>query len=248
MATATSAGVDFTLPPNVKGSGASNNHGAATKVGTTTNFDNVSVSRAQIDVFGSTVVDGNDTDEALSASTIAYNNSRPVAMRLSSTISGQSNTALLSGASVPGQLRSIHKRESYKVNKLATAYRNGYWDPFYGKFEIYGTYSRSGATVTVTAAHHGLVNNDYVTFDFTSGAATDGRFQITVVDANSFTFTHGSSGSTSGNVTIKGPAYNTESPGTDDAASVSRSAPGELVFMSSGAKLERSRDYAAKTG
>jgi hypothetical protein len=248
MATATSAGADYTVPPNTKGSGASNNHGAATRVGTSSNFDNVSVSRAQSDVFGSTVVDGNDTDEALSASVIAYNNSRPVAMRLSSTISGQSNTSLLSGASVPGQIRSIHKREAYKVSKIATAYRNGYWDPYYGKFEIYGTYSRSGATVTVTAAHHGLVDNDYVSLDFTSGAATDGRFQVTVVDANSFTVTHTASGSTSGNVTIKGPAYGTEAPGTDDAASVSRSAPGELVFLSSGAKLERSRDYAAKTG
>lgn len=182
MATANSAGTDYTVPPNVKGSGASNNHGAATRIGSSsTNFDNVSVSRSQTEVFGSTVIDGTDTNEALSASVIAYNNNRPVGMRVSSTVSGQSNTALLSGASVPGLTRSIHKRESFKVYKIATAIRAGYWN-------IYsGTWSTT-------------------------------------------------------------PTSTTESPGNDDAASVTRAAPGELVFMSSGAKLERSRDYAAKTG
>jgi len=248
MSTANSAGVDYTVPPNRKGSGASNNHGAATRVGTTTNFDNVSVSRAQTDVFGSTVVDGADTDEAISASVIAYNNQKPIGMRVSSTISGQSNNVLLSGADVPGQIRSIHKRESYRVSKISTAYRKGYWSPYNGKFIVYGTYSRNSSTVTVTAANHGLANNDYVYLDFTSGAATDGRFQVTVVDSNSFTVTHGSSGSTSGNVTVKGPAYGTETPGTDNAASPTRSAPGSLVFLSSGAYLERSRDYSPKNG
>ena len=249
MATATSAGADYTVPPNVKGSGASNNHGAATRVGsTTTQFDNVSVSRAQTDVFGSTVVDGNDTDKAISAGSIAYNNSKPTAVRYSTTVAGQSNTFLRSGADVPGSMRSIHKRESYKVSKLATAYRKGYWDPYMGKFMIYGTYSRTSSTVTVTAANHGLATNDYVYLDFTSGAATDGRFQVTVSDSNTFTLTHGSSGSTSGNVTVRGPAYATEAPGTDNAASPTRSAPGSLVFLSSGAYLERSRDYSAKNG
>lgn len=249
MSTATSAGVDYSVPPNVKSSGANNNHGAATRVGTaTTQFDTVSVSRAQSDVFGSTVVDGTDTDKAISAGTIAYNNSKPTAQRYSTTIAGQSNTILRSGADIPGQIRGINKRESYKVSKLATAYRKGYWDPYMGKFQIYGTYSRTGYTVTVTAANHGLTSNDYVYLDFTSGAATDGRFQVTVSDANTFTLTHGSTGSTSGNVTVKGPAYATESPGTDNAASPTRSAPGSLVFLSSGAYLERSRDYSAKNG
>ena len=77
MSTATSAGVDYTVPPNINGSGASNNHGAAARVGTSSsNFDNVAVSRTQAELYGSTVIDGTDTDEALSASTIAYNNSK----------------------------------------------------------------------------------------------------------------------------------------------------------------------------
>ena len=248
MSTATSAGVDYTIPPNRKGSGASNNHGAATRTGTSVNFDNVSVARAQTTVFGSTVVDGTDTDKALSASTIAYNNQKPIGMRVSNTVSGQSNNVLLGGADVPGQVRSIHKREAYKANKLATAYRNGYWDPYYGKFAVYGTYSRSGSTVTVSAAHHGLADNDYVYLDFTSGAATDGRFLVSVVDANSFTITHGSSGSTSGNVTVKGPAYGVESPGTDTAATPTRSSPGQLTYKGGALLPVSNNDYKAKTG
>jgi hypothetical protein len=249
MSTATSAGVDYTVPPNIKGSGASNNHGAAARVGTSSsNFDNVAVSRTQAELYGSTVIDGTDTDEALSASTIAYNNQRPIAKRISTTISGQSNTVLLSGADVPGQNRSINKRESYKVNKLATAYRNGYWDPIYGNFQTYGTYSRTAYTVTVTAAHHGLASNDYVKLDFTSGAATDGRFQVTVSDANTFTVTHTATGSTSGNVTVKGPAYATEAPGTDNAANPSRSAPGQLTYKGGALVPVTNNDYKAKTG
>ena len=78
------------------------------------------------------MVDGDDTDEALSASVIAYNNQRPVAMRLTTEISGQSNTFLRSGANVPGQLRSINKRESFKVSRIATAIRAGYWNIYSG--------------------------------------------------------------------------------------------------------------------
>lgn len=230
------------------GTSTINNRGTAYRIGSSsTVLNGRNPDRYQSEI-GSVVVDGNDTDEALSASTIAYNNSTPVAMRLSTTISGQSNTVLQSAANAPGQLRSINKRESYKVSKIATAYRNGYWDPYMGQFIAYGSYSRTSNTVTVTAPHHGLASNDYVTLDFTSGDATDGRYQVTVSDANTFTVTDSASGSTSGNVTVKGPAYSTESPGTDDAATVSRTAPGELVFMSSGATLVRDRDYSAKTG
>lgn len=231
------------------GTSTNNNHGTANRVGSaSTVLENREPSRSQREIGGSVVVDGNDTDEAISASTIAYNNQSPIAMRLTTTISGQSNTVLRSASNAPGQLRSINKRESYKVAKIATAYRNGYWDPYVGKFMVYGSYSRASTTVTVTAPHHGLVNGDYVTLDFTSGDATDGRYAVTVTDANVFTVTDTASGSTSGNVTVKGPAYNTESPGNDDAATVTRSAPGELVFMSNGSTLVRNRDYTAKTG
>lgn len=133
MSTANMSGSDYTVPPNVTASGAKNVGGSATKLGSDSSLlDNVSVARAQSDVFGSTVVDGDDTDEALSASVIAYNNQRPIAMRLTTEISGQSNTFLRSGANVPGQLRSINKRESFKVSRIATAIRAGYWNIYSG--------------------------------------------------------------------------------------------------------------------
>ena len=182
MATADMSGSDYSVPPNVRYSGSKNDGGAATKLGSdATLLDNVAVTRAQSDVFGSTVIDGADTNEALSASVIAYNNQRPVAMRVSTTISGQSNTVLRSAANVPSHLRSINKRESFKVNKIATAIRAGYWN-------IYsGTWSTP-------------------------------------------------------------PTATTESPGTDNAANPTRSAPGDLVFKTGAPVPVRDQDYKAKTG
>jgi hypothetical protein len=64
-----------------------------------------------------------------------------------------------------------------------------------------GTYSRTGTLVTVTLTGHGMTTGQGVSLDFTTGAATDGFYTITVVDANTFTVTDSASGSTSGNVT-----------------------------------------------
>jgi len=92
-------------------------------------------------VFGSTVVDNNTADKALSAGTFAYNNSRPVAKKTSSTISGVANSVLKSGASDPNRRKSIHKIESISTRKVATAIRAGNWNIYTGKFT-------SGPTVT----------------------------------------------------------------------------------------------------
>lgn len=81
---------------------------------------------------------------------------------------------------------------------VAWAYVNGS-----SSTSLAGTYSRTGTTVTVTATSHGLVVNNQIYFDATSGTATDGPFVVTsVADANTFTFTHGTSGSTSGNCSL----------------------------------------------
>lgn len=69
--------------------------------------------------------------------------------------------------------------------------------------DISGTYVRTGTTIVVTATAHGHLVGHVVYCDFTSGTAADGGFQITAVTTNTFTFTHGTSGNTSGNVTIK---------------------------------------------
>lgn len=66
-----------------------------------------------------------------------------------------------------------------------------------------GTYSQSGTTVTVTATAHGLVVGQQVYADITSGTGVDGLYAVaTVPNANSFTYTAGTSLTTSGNVTL----------------------------------------------
>ena len=65
-----------------------------------------------------------------------------------------------------------------------------------------GTYSRSGTTVTVTLTAHGLTTATNYRVDITSGTGTDGTYTITVVDANTFTYTDSVSGTTSGNINV----------------------------------------------
>ena len=73
-----------------------------------------------------------------------------------------------------------------------------------------GTYSRTGTTVTVTNTNHGLTTADVIYADATTGNVTDNYYAVTVVDANSFTFTDSASGSSTGNVTYKkAAAYGT---------------------------------------
>lgn len=75
--------------------------------------------------------------------------------------------------------------------------------------EFSGTYSRSGTIVTVVAAGHGLKVGSLVKLNFTTGSPlpADGEFIITsvsttTVENDTFTITHGTSGSVSGNVGI----------------------------------------------
>jgi len=67
-----------------------------------------------------------------------------------------------------------------------------------------GTYVRSGTTVTATVTNHGYSVGESVTIDFTSGGAADGTFTVaTAADANTFTITHGDSGTiTTSNLSI----------------------------------------------
>lgn len=65
-----------------------------------------------------------------------------------------------------------------------------------------GTYSQSGTTVTVSVTAHGLITGNVVYADITSGTGVDGTYTVTVTDANTFTYTAGTSLTTSGNVTL----------------------------------------------
>ena len=73
----------------------------------------------------------------------------------------------------------------------------------YTAFTGSGTYDQQNSTtVTVTSTAHGLSTGNSITFDHTSGTAVDGSFTITVVDANTFTYTAAGTLTTSGNVSF----------------------------------------------
>lgn len=132
-----------TIPPNVSGSGSGGNGGAVAKASNTNLLDGVTISRYDGGVFGSTALDNNDADKALSAGTFAYNNQKPVAKRITTAISGVSNSVLLSGAAQPSLVQSIHKiqvlgmgyAEGVRTRKLTSAIRAGKWNAYSGEFE-----------------------------------------------------------------------------------------------------------------
>lgn len=65
-----------------------------------------------------------------------------------------------------------------------------------------GTYSQSGTTVTVTETNHGLVIGQEIEVDALTGTAVDGDYVVlTVPTADTFTYTAGTSLTTTGNVT-----------------------------------------------
>ena len=176
MAIAKVSGSDYTVPPNTKGSGARNAGGASTRVSTTSLVDGVGVSRYNTGVFASTVLDNGSADEAVSAGTFAYNNVKPVAKRVSITLSGVSNTVLQSGASQPWLIRSIHKLETLRTRRLTTALRankynrsTGNWDAGYPVVAVDSLNTDTAATptraapgqLTYMSGANPVTNNDY---------------------------------------------------------------------------------------
>jgi hypothetical protein len=115
-------------------SSTQNNSGTVLNGGSTQVLSSVNLGYSDVGVFGSSVVDGNETDKVLNAGTFSYNNQKPVAKRVTKELSGVANTYLQSGAAVPGNIRSIHKLEVLRTLKQTTAIRAGYFDIYSGKF------------------------------------------------------------------------------------------------------------------
>ena len=115
-----------------------NNHGTAINVGTSSLLSNQSLGREDSTVFGSTVVSNATNDYAnpvLDAGTFAFNNNRPVAMKVTSTLAGSiDNTFLRSGASDLGSRRSIHRQEKVRTTRTSTAIRAGSWNIYTGQW------------------------------------------------------------------------------------------------------------------
>lgn len=142
-----------------------NRGGAVINVGSGTALvDNLALGTANLGAFGSrvvqdTVTSGDYAAVASSGSTnFAYNNQRPVAMRLTSTIAGTGNTFLLAGADAPSLNRSIHRQEAVRSRRLTTAIRAGNWNIYSGQFSsaptvaLDNTWSNSANGTTATSS------------------------------------------------------------------------------------------------
>jgi len=127
---------------------------------------------------------------SISATTMTVHSVTSGTLSIGTILSG---TGITAGTTITALGTGTGGTGTYTVSASQT--RNG----------ISGTYARTLAVVTVTATAHGLSVGDTVYLDFTSGTAADGAFAITAVTANTFTITHGTSGTTSGNVTIYRP-------------------------------------------
>jgi hypothetical protein len=68
-----------------------------------------------------------------------------------------------------------------------------------------GSYARSGTTVTVTQAAHGLTTGQVIGIDFnagTGGSATNGNYAVTVTGSGTFTVTDINSGTITASPTL----------------------------------------------
>lgn len=122
-------GSTYGVPANVKGSGADNNGGAVARGGSVSNrlsLVNVSVTRYPTTVFGSTVIDNNVVDKAISANVLAKNTRTPVAPRITPVMRGTAGT--------PSLVRSPLSRTAYRTVATSTAFRNGQFNLYTGKY------------------------------------------------------------------------------------------------------------------
>ena len=112
-------------------------------------------------------------------------------------------------------LMNVITSEANNIADLPRTCRHGYvvrivnsgedMDDYYLRFQAEGitadiskscTYSRAGATVTVTDTAHGLANGDQVYIDFTSGGAGDGLYEVSDSQTNTFVLVSNSSSGT----------------------------------------------------
>lgn len=91
---------------------------------------------------------------------------------------------------------------------------SGAADDYYVKFigtttGITGTYSQTGTTVTVTTnSAHGFSTGNLANIAFSTGSGVPGTYEVTVTSTTQFTYTSGTSQTTSGNVSSVTGAYN----------------------------------------
>jgi len=95
-----------------------------------------------------------------------------------------------------------------------------------------GTYSQTTNTITITITNHGLTNGQRIFVDCLTGTGRDGMYDITYINANSFSVTSAASASTSGNVNIYTGIY--MELDTYSTVGLSVLIPGEGIYCKNG--------------
>lgn len=122
---------------SVTATSTDNNGGATFGLGAdATNMKNVSQGRTNLDVFASTVIDGSNTDKAVSAGTFAFDNQRGVMRRVTTEVAGgvSAPADLLSGSSDINR-RKFHSIESQTYSNIGSGIRAGNWNQYTGAFD-----------------------------------------------------------------------------------------------------------------
>jgi hypothetical protein len=109
--------------------------GSVVRAKDTSLVNGVAIGGSNLGFSGSRVLVTKDVAKAVSAALIAYNTRQPVGMKVSSTIGGQANTVLRSGADIPSQIRGINKLESVLTRRELTAIRAGKFNFYTGKWD-----------------------------------------------------------------------------------------------------------------
>jgi hypothetical protein len=130
----------------ISGSTVIDNDGGTMKAnGLTDNdkFNTTTTPRKDVGVFGSSVIDGSDTNAALTLGIFAYNNSRPIGKKITTKINTTTNSVLLSGALIPSLIQSIKKIkvcnnegcfDGVRTLQTTKAIRNNQFNIYTGKF------------------------------------------------------------------------------------------------------------------
>jgi hypothetical protein len=148
------------------GTSTKNDSGAALRIKTTGQLS--SVASGLNTPTGSVVVDGTDTDKSLSAGTFAYNNQKPVAKRVTTSLATVTKTFLRSGAARPELVVSVNKIESVDTRGIATAIRAGYWNIYSGKFT-------TGPTVSTDTMHKSVSGTSIIDVAANVSRSSTGR-------------------------------------------------------------------------
>jgi hypothetical protein len=121
-------GSSYSVPPNVSGSGASNGSGTVTRGGSiASNLTDVAVTRYDAGVFGSAVIDNLVVDKAVSANVLAKNSRTPVAPKITPLMVGTAGT--------PSLIRTPLSKTVYRTVATSTAFRNGQFNLYTGKYD-----------------------------------------------------------------------------------------------------------------